>query len=121
MKIILKLAIVAVIANATWHAFVPYSAYFKFKDAVESASQYGYDKPDDDLRAKIIELATQHDVPLTREGFTLKRDEKHTIIDGSYTQQIELFPGFQYPYTFSWHIDTVTVKPPKLDDLLAPK
>lgn len=122
MKAILKLAIVAVIANAVWHAFVPYSAHFKFKDAVEATSQYGFEKPDDELRAKIMELASEHDVPLTPDGFTLKREEKHTIIDGSYTQPIELFPGFAYHYTFRWHTDTFyTAPPPKLDDLAAPK
>jgi hypothetical protein len=120
IKTILKLAIVAIIANATWHAFVPYSAHFKFKDAVESASQYGFEIPDDMLRLKVLEIAAQYDVPLTPEDFTLRRDEKHTIIDGSYTLHIELFPGFKYPYTFKWHTDTFTVQPPKLNDL-APK
>ncbi|MBZ5556099.1 MAG: hypothetical protein LAO77_02370 [Acidobacteriia bacterium] len=121
IKTIVKLAIVAVIANAAWHAFVPYSAHFKFKDAVEAASQYGSEKPDDELRAKVLEIAAEHDVPLTPEGFTLRRDLKHTIIDGSYVQPIEIFPGFSYPYTFTWHTDTFALQPPKVDDLLAPK
>ena len=121
IKGIFKLAVAAVIANALWHAFVPYAAYFKFKDAVEATSLYGYEKPDDELRAKIMDLASDHDVPLTPEGLTLKRELKHTIIDGSYTQHIELFPGFKYPYTFTLHIDTVYIQPPKLSDLAAPK
>lgn len=117
VKSILKLAIVAVIANAVWHTFVPYSAYFKFKDAVEATAQFGFEKPDEELRAKIMALAAEHDVPLTPEGFTLKREDRHTLIDGSYTQSIELFPGFVYPFTFTWHTDTYYTKPPKVDDL----
>jgi hypothetical protein len=112
IKGIVKLAIVAVIANAAWHAFVPYSAHFKFKDAVEAASQYGSEKPDAELRAKVLEIASEHDVPLTPEAFTLKRDNRHTIIDGSYTQPIEIFPGVSYPYTFVWHTDTFTEQAP---------
>ena len=120
IKLLLKLAIVAVIANAAWHAFVPYSAHFKFKDAVESASQFGADKSEDELRAKVLEIAAQYDVPLTAESFTLRREQVHTIIDGSYTQPIEIVPGFVYRYTFTWHTDTMSEKPPKLD-LAAPK
>ncbi len=116
IKGIVKLAIIAVIANALWHAFVPYSAHFKFKDAVEAASQYGSEKPDDDMRAKVLEIAVEHDVPLASDGFTLKRENSHTIIDGSYTQPIELFPGFTYPYSFTWHTDTFAQQPPKLKD-----
>lgn len=121
IKGIVKLAIVAVIANAAWHAFVPYSAHFKFKDAVEAASQYSSEKPDDELRAKVLEIAADHDVPLAPEGFTLKRENRHTIIDGSYTQPIEIFPGVSYPYTFVWHTDTFVEQAQKLNDLAAPK
>lgn len=121
LKGLLKLAIVALVANAVWHAFVPYSAHFKFKDAVEAASLYGWEKPDDELRAKVLAIAAEHDVPLTAEGFTLKREEKHTIIDGAYTQPIEIIPGFAYHYTFTWHTDTAYAQPPKLNELAAPK
>jgi hypothetical protein len=121
IKGIVKLAIVAVIANAVWHAFVPYSAHFKFKDAIEAASQYGSEKGDDELRARVLEIAAEHDVPLAPEGFTLKRENKHTIIDGSYTQSIEIFPGVSYPYIFVWHTDTFVEQAQKLNDLLAPK
>lgn len=112
IKSILKLAVVAVIANAVWHVFVPYSAHFKFTDAVEATTQFGDEKSDEELRARIVELASQYDVPVTSDSFTLKRQNTHTIVDGSYTQQIELFPGYLYPYTFRWRTDTFTQKAP---------
>ena len=115
IKGIVKLAIVAVLANALWHAFVPYSAHYKFKDGVEAAAQYGSEKSDDELRAKVLEIAAEHDVPQPAEGFTLKRENAHTIIDGSYTQPIEIFPGVSYPYTFVWHTDTFVDQAQKLN------
>jgi len=39
IKTLLKLAIVAIVANATWHVWGAYAAHFKFKDAVQSASR----------------------------------------------------------------------------------
>jgi len=81
----------------------------------EAAAQYGSEKSDDELRAKVLEIAAEHDVPQPAEGFTLKRENAHTIIDGSYTQPIEIFPGVSYPYTFVWHTDTFVDQAQKLN------
>ncbi len=109
MKVLLKLAIVALLANATWHVWGVYAAHFKFKDAVQSASQFNGARSDQELHSRILELAGQYDVPVTDANFTIRRDQNHTITDGSYSRSVELFPGFSYPLTFSWHSDTFTV------------
>jgi hypothetical protein len=109
MKVLLKLVIVAVLANATWHVWGVYAAHFKFKDAVQSASQYNGARSDQELHSRILELAGQYDLPVTDANFTIRRDQNHTITDGSYIRPVELFPGFSYPLTFSWHVDTFTV------------
>jgi hypothetical protein len=121
MKTLLKLALVALIANATWHLWGVYASHFKFKDAVQSLAQYGADKSEEEVRERILTLAAEYDVPITSENFTLSRKEKHTIIDGAYTRPVDLAPGFTYPWSFSWHVDTFTVTPPKLEDLGIPK
>jgi hypothetical protein len=109
MKVLLKLAIVALLANATWHLWGVYAAHFKFKDAVQSASQYNGGKSEQELRSRILELAAQYDVPVTEATLTVRREQNHTVTDGSYIRPVELLPGFRYPFTFSWHVDTFTV------------
>jgi hypothetical protein len=99
MKALLKLAVVAILANATWHLWGVYSAHFQFNGA----------KPEQEVRARILDLAAQYDVPVTEANFTLRREEDHTIADGSYIRPVELFPGFQVPFTFNWHVDTLTL------------
>ena len=106
MKALLKLAIVAILANATWQLWGVYSAHFKFKDAVQSTTQYNSGKSDQELRTRILDLAAQYDVPVTDANFTLRREEDHTIADGSYKRPVELFPGVPVPFTFKWHVDT---------------
>ncbi len=110
MKVLLKLAIVALLANMTWHLWGVYSAHFRFKDAVQSATQYGTEKSEHELRSRIMELATQYDVPVTVENFTLRREENHTIAEGTYTRPVELLPGFSYPFTFKWRVDTLGLR-----------
>ena len=106
IKSILKLALLAVMVNATWHVFVPYRAYFRFKDAVHGASQAGFARPENELKARVLLLASEFGIPLAPDGLTLRREDNHTIIDGAYTLPIELFPAFVYPWTFTWHVDT---------------
>ena len=39
IRTLLKLAVVALVANAAWHLFGAYSPHYKFKDAVQYAAQ----------------------------------------------------------------------------------
>ena len=112
IKAVLKLAIVGLIANATWHLFLAYSAHYKFKDSIEQASVSGAEQSEDQLREKVLTFATEFDVPLDAESFTVSKDEKRTIIDGAYKRPIDLAPGFSYPWSFTWHVDTYNVRPP---------
>jgi hypothetical protein len=110
VKTLLKLAIVAFVANATWHLWGAYTAHFKFKDAVQSASQFGGDKSEQELRERVLYLAGEYDVPVTESDFTITRHESHTVIDGAYTRPVDLAPGFVYRWPFTWHVDTFSVK-----------
>jgi len=109
IKGILKLAFVALLANACWRVGSAYLSFYKFKDAVEQTTQYDPDRTDDQLKQRIVELAAQYDVPVTADGFTIQRSDYHTIVDGRYTQRIEVVPGYKYAWPFSFHTDTFIV------------
>jgi hypothetical protein len=110
-----KLALVAIVANATWHLFVVYSAHYKFKDAVQYAAQFRGKKTDEQLRQEVLGLATQAELPIDEDRLTVRRqDETHTTVDTGYTRTVELFPGFSYPWPFTVHVDAYT-KPPLPD------
>jgi len=109
IKAIFKLAVVALIANATWRVGSAYLSFYKFKDAVQETTQFDADRSDDQLRQRIVELAGQYDVPIAPDGFTIQRTEYHTIVDGSYRQKIDVVPGYTYPWPFTFHTDTFVV------------
>jgi hypothetical protein len=112
MKGILKLALLAVVANATWHVFVPYRSHLRFQDAVHAAALADVERSEEEQRARVLWLANQFDIPLTADGFTVRREPTHTVSDGSYTKPIELFPTVWYPWTFTWHIDALHLAAP---------
>ena len=107
IKLILKLAVVALIANASWRVGSAYVAHYKFEDAVQQAALFRGNKTDDVLRRRIFELASDFDIPVTDDDVMLTTDEHHTIVDGDYTRVIELVPGFKYPWEFTFHVDTL--------------
>ena len=111
IKVLLKLVLAALIANATWRIGSAYLSFYRFKDAVQQTMQYGPERSEAQLQSKILELASQHDVPLTTTGFTVRRDENHTIVDGGYHTAIDLLPGYQYDWPFTVHIDTFSFRP----------
>lgn len=109
IKLIIKLAIAALIANAAWRVGSAYVTFYRFNDALTEVSQFeaGQSQAQAQLQQKVLELADQYDVPLTDDGFTLTRDEHRTEIKGSYTREIQLFPGYTYPWPFRFDVNTV--------------
>jgi hypothetical protein len=107
MRTLLKLAVVALLANAAWHLFGAYYPNYKLQDAVEYAAQNGAALTPETLRDRVVELSSQFDVPLTEDQVTVARQNTHTIVDLSYKRPIELVPGFRYQWPFSIHVDVV--------------
>jgi hypothetical protein len=107
IKTIVKLAFVALLANAGWQLFTVYFAHFKFNDAVQQTTQFRGNKTDAQLRERILELAGQFDVPVTDENLTVQLVDDHTLVDSAYTRPVELVPRFPYLWRFTVHTDTV--------------
>lgn len=111
IKLAVKLAIVALVANATWRIGSAYLDYYRFTDAVQNATQFRGDKSDEEIRARLFELASQYDVAIGEDQLTVARQGEHTVVDGEYTRPIDVVPGFTYDWTFTLHVDTVSLKP----------
>jgi hypothetical protein len=120
VKTIIKLIVVAILANALWRVGTAYTAFYKFKDAVTEAASQG-ESTEEELRQKIVELASTYDLPRAAEDVTVTRDVHHTAIRGAYKQGIAMFPGFEYQWPFNIDLDAYPIAPPtRRDDLIKP-
>ena len=114
IKLIIKLAIVALIANATWRVGGAYATHYRFTDAVQATAQFRGQKKDEQIRDRILELASQYDLPVTDDSVTVRQTpSSHTIVDGAYAKPIDLVPGFTYNWPFTFHVDTLNFGPLK--------
>lgn len=108
IKTIVKLAIVVLLANAIWQAGSAYVSYYRFKDAVTDVAINSKNKTDDELRAKVMDLAMEYDQPIAADGVAIRREDTHIYIEGSYTKAVAIFPGYEYQWAFSLSADSAS-------------
>jgi hypothetical protein len=120
IKNIIKLVIVALLANAIWRIGSAYVSYYKFKDAVAEMALHSKGKTVEELKDRVLELAASHDEPIDADAITVRRDDPHTFIEGSYKKPVLLAPGFEYAWPFTLNVDAMVVVPVKLGDLANP-
>ena len=113
IRLLVKLAVAGLIANAAWHTGSAYLSFYRFKDAVAQTAQYGKGRSDGQLRRRILELASNYDVPLAEDAVTVRHKGDHTLVDASYTKLVDVVPGYRYPWPFKFSIDTFTSVPIK--------
>lgn len=102
----IQLAIVALLGNAAYQIGSQYVTHYTFVDAVRQAARFG-PKDEAALRAKIMGLASVHDVPLDAGDLLVKRADGTILVQGSYDRAIPVAPRYPYPWHFDWQL-TVT-------------
>ena len=72
---------------------------------------------DAQLQSRVLELAANYDIPLTAEALSIRREERHIYVEGSYVRTVPIAPRLDYPWKFDWEVDAYIVDPVKLQDL----
>jgi hypothetical protein len=108
IKLIIKLAIVALVVNASWRVGSAYVSHYKFTDSVQQTTLFRGQRSDDQLRRRVFEIASGFDIPVTEGDVSIRTEDHHTIVEGAYTKDIELFPGYTYPWPFEFRTDTLS-------------
>ena len=105
-KLLVKLAIAALLAHAGYQVGLEYLNYIRFRDAIRDAAMFKA-RTDDELRRRIMNLASEYDIPVSEEEVTIEREDRHVLVSGSYKKPIEVVPGVEYPWPFNWSIDAM--------------
>jgi hypothetical protein len=108
IKAVVKLAIVALLANASLRVASAYIMHYKFTDSVQQTTLFRGKRTDEMIRTRVFELASDYDIPVSDADVSLRTEDHHTIVEGQYRREIELVPGFRFAWPFSFHIDTLS-------------
>ena len=101
---LISLAILVAIVYATVHAGGAYLRYQQFKDAVRETALFAGNKTDEQLKARVMELAQRDEVPLDPDFVHIERIADRVVISASYVEIIKLLPGYER----QWQFDVVT-------------
>ncbi len=104
IKLIIKLAIVALLANAGYRVGTEYLSHIRFRDAVREVATFR-STDNADLRRRIAQQAEKFDIPQADDDVDILREGRHVVVKGVYQKQIEVVPGYQYPWDFRWEMD----------------
>lgn len=110
MKALIKLAVVALLANAAYRVGSEYLTFYRFRDAVQEAAIYGA-RDEAGLRTKVLDLAGQYGVPIEADGFTIERRDAAVHVEGSYDVTVEVVPQYARPWHFAWALDVTPARP----------
>jgi len=109
MKTILKLAIAALIVHAGYQVGMAYWEHYKFQDAVQQVAQFAERESMDELKSRVLDLAAERNLPLAEADLALSRQQRRIEINGTYTREILLAPGFERPWDFTVHVIVLTL------------
>jgi len=104
IKKLISLAIFVALAYASVNVGRVYIRYQQFKDAVRETALFAGNKTDEQLTARVMELAQRDSVPLDPEYVHIERVADRVTITASYVEIIKLLPGYERP----WQFDIVT-------------
>lgn len=104
MKLILKLVIVFLLANAGFRIGTEYLAHIRFRDAVREVATFR-STDNADLRKRIADIANKNDIPQDDDDLDVTREGRHVVVKGLYQKKIEVVPTYFYPWDFKWEVD----------------
>jgi len=109
MRTIIKLAIAALVIHAAYRVGVAYWDHYQFTDAVQQVAQFGESEPVPEIKRRVMELAAERHLPIGEEAITVTRERRRIDVDGEYTRDILLAPGYKRPWKFTVDIVVLTL------------
>jgi hypothetical protein len=121
VKLVLKVAVAVLVCNAAWRLGSSYTSFYRFTDAVKEMATSERKLSDEELKGRVLELADAHDVPLGAEAVSVRREDNHVFVTGSFEKSIEILPGYTRQWPFTLAVDAFVIKPVTLGDLSNPQ
>jgi hypothetical protein len=115
VKTIIKLLVVALIANAGFQAGRSYYGYYQFKHDVHMETLNRGREQSDEIQRHILEMAEARGYEMAADDVQVSLDPEYITIDMAWVDNIELVPRYyarDWPY--EGRVQIPRVKPGKL-------
>ncbi|BCS35611.1 hypothetical protein TBR22_A48450 [Luteitalea sp. TBR-22] len=100
VRTLVRLVILGLLLHAAVRIVPEFWHYLQFKDAVVEVASYPGRRTNDQLRARIAELADENQVPIVADDIAVSRQGDRVLVSTAWTAQLEYIPRRYYPYDF---------------------
>jgi hypothetical protein len=112
MKTLIKLLIAAAILHAVYRTGMSAATYYQLKDASQQILVFGGGATPDQLQKSILAKAEELAVPLEPGNVVVQREVGRTTAEASYTDPVEIFPRYRYPFNYSFRVEALSMRGP---------
>src|SRR5262245_48146119 len=102
---IVKLAIFLLIANALYRVTPAWLHFYEFRDSLKELALFSKEKTDDAVVDRVMGLAEENHVPLSRGDVRISRSTEpggqRLSIAAPYVEMLKVVPG----YTYRWDVN----------------
>ena len=105
VKLVLKLALLGLLANAFYQVVPPFYTSWKFRDALKELASFSQRRSVDEILDRCVLIAKDHDLALDRTDFTVVKGKMVTTIDTRYVVDLKYIPGKPHPYEMVVHAE----------------
>lgn len=109
IKTIIKLAIVALVGFSLYHVGTVYWDHYQFQDSVQELAQFANNESPEQIRAKILDLASARNIPLDPEDLTVTHANHKTEVIATYSREVLLLPRYPRVWDFTVHVSVITL------------
>jgi hypothetical protein len=121
-KTLIKVAIALVVIHGAFRCGSAAWNFYRYEDALQQLAQFGERRTDKQLCDEAMSTAGNYGVPITAAGLTIRRGAHppyncedgtsaplaagvaqasgQMTIDGVYVEQVQVLPGYLYPWEF---------------------
>lgn len=106
----IKLLIAALVLHAAYRVGTAYWHHYQFEDAVQRMAQFAERAVTvEDIRQGVLELATAQEIPLDPGALSITREPRRIQVEAGYTRELEVLPGYRYPWQFDVSVAVLTL------------
>lgn len=112
---LIRLVVLGLVLYAGVMTVPVFWTYVKFRDAVTEVARFSNRRSEQEVRQRVLAVATSMDVPLDPGTLTVQKMNQVTVIDASYWVDLQYFPTKTYPWRFDVRVEG---EPPRYGDLI---
>lgn len=109
IKTIIKLAIAGLALFSLYHVGTVYWDHYQFQDSVQELAQFANNETPEQIRTKILDLASARNIPLDPDDLTVTHANHKTEVNATYSREVLLLPRYPKVWDFTVHVSVITL------------